>query len=245
MKKMLFSLNWHGNCLNRGEMSYLPTKKGVSVKKGKLLATCFLASLLVFMAQGAQALVISETEPNDSFATAQNIDPYFSLGYNSDIGDYTTNTSTSIPWVSILGTGNGTYDYFSFTVPSGGGLDIFDIDYGMNQGGSFDPYLRLYNAGQSFIASNDDNGTNYGQGGSIHSYDSYLQRTLSAGLYYLKVSRYSDYAIPNGATYTLQVSIGNHTYNNPNVVPEPATLLLLGGGLLGLGGRGLRKKNRG
>ncbi|MCP4470494.1 MAG: hypothetical protein GY815_07380, partial [Gammaproteobacteria bacterium] len=96
---------------------------------------------------GSNPNVIDVTEEagNDSIADAQNIDRYFSLGYSADVGDENSNTSETIPYVSITGTGDYSYDYFEFTVTAENSLAIFDIDYGYGtEEGSFDTYLRIY-----------------------------------------------------------------------------------------------------
>ena len=73
--------------------------------------------------------VIAEVEANNSLAAAQSIDGQWSLALDPDIGDSFTNTSTTIPHVTISGTGDGTFDYYAFTVPAAGVRGIFDIDY--------------------------------------------------------------------------------------------------------------------
>ncbi|WP_440876888.1 M4 family metallopeptidase [Thalassotalea sp. PLHSN55] len=146
---------------------------------------------------------IVDIEPNDSIEQAQHIENGFNLGYSPNIGDRTTNTSESIPHVSIRGAGNGSYNYYSFTVASAPSKAIFDIDEA-----SFDTYLRLYNDEGARIASNDDSSTSYGQGGSVSGLDSFLTYDFTAaGTYYLKVSRFSDSPISDGNSYVLHMSI--------------------------------------
>ncbi|NQZ20436.1 MAG: M4 family metallopeptidase [Colwellia sp.] len=149
-----------------------------------------------------------ESEPNDAFASAQNINNNFTLSYSPDIGNNTENTSESIPHVTITATGDNSYDYFTFTVASAPSVGIFDIDYAMDQGGSFDSYLRLYNQQGELIDSNDDAGIQLGQQGSLHSYDSFLIHAFnSPGEYTIKVSQYSDSPISVNATYQLNISL--------------------------------------
>ena len=74
-------------------------------------------------------LNVNEIEPNNSLLTAQNLDGNFTLGFNPNI-----ESSDSIPYVSVLGTGDGTFDYYSFEATTGS-QGIFDIDTGINNGG--------------------------------------------------------------------------------------------------------------
>ena len=89
-------------------------------------------------------------------ATAQSIDGEWSLNFSSNIGDSTNaNTSTTIPHVTISGTGDGTLDYFSFTVGTVPSKGIFDIDFGTT-GGYLDSTLTLYRDDGTLLGSNDD-----------------------------------------------------------------------------------------
>ena len=205
-------------------------------KLNKLFVTSITVFLLVFGMLGtASANLANEIESNDTLATAQDIDAYFSTGYNSDI-EY----SGTIPWVSISGTGNGTFDYYSFTVESLSRV-ILDIDYGYGGSGSVDTELGLWTADGSLITSNDDR--------SYSNLDAYIFTTLTTGTYIVGVAEYNSWAgyggwshssnrLDWGDTYTLQVSVQNPGQTAP--VPEPATLLLLGAGLSGIAG--LRRK---
>ena len=67
--------------------------------KKLLLAVSLVLGIMISGAAFASS--VTDTEPNDIFTTAQNIDNYFSLDYSADIGDVTgTNTSTVIPHVT-------------------------------------------------------------------------------------------------------------------------------------------------
>src|SRR2546423_234360 len=74
---------------------------------------CGLGCLLLAMSAGTSfASIVLRTPGNDSIATAQNLDRYFSLDFNPDIGDAeqthssspptSTNTSTTIPHATVL-----------------------------------------------------------------------------------------------------------------------------------------------
>jgi len=172
-----------------------------------------MAAMVVVYAGAALAASVDEVEPNGGYlccAGAQNIDDYFSLDADPNITNITgtENTSTTVPHATINGTGDGTYDYYSITVPEGGGIGSFDID-GAYPG--FDSVLRLYNSnGGNPLAANDDN--LYVDPGSLSIRDSYLQWPLpSAGTYYIQVSS-GLFANPidAGNSYQLNVSIPNH-----------------------------------
>ena len=73
------------------------------------------------IADRAQALPVAEVEPNDTLATAQSIsNASFSLDSDANITD-----STIIPHATVTGTGDGTFDYYSFTVKDAGSRGIF------------------------------------------------------------------------------------------------------------------------
>lgn len=207
----------------------------------KRLKTFFFAALTATLLHGgmANAAVIGEVEPNNSLPTAQSIDGFFTLDYSPDIGDVTgTNTSTYIPHVSIIGTGDGTYDYYTFTVGGAGTLGIFDIDYGMPD---IDTEIAIWDSAFTPLAENDDYfPITVGAGGSVHSFDSFIQYLFaSPGTYYVGVARFAASALPGGWTggaplpgddYTLQISLGSPAHP----APEPSTMVLLGSGALGL-----------
>jgi len=169
-------------------------------------------SNLIEFQQGTNPLIsdVIDTESNNSIAEAQNIDTGFNLNYSENIGDQTTNTSQVMPHVSIIGSGDESYDYFEFSIVTAPSQAIFDIDNGSGGTGSFDSYLRLYDDQGNLLSSNDDANLSYGESGSTSGLDSFFMHTFSdIGTYYIKVSRYSDSVIPNNATYTLHVSIEN------------------------------------
>jgi hypothetical protein len=114
--------------------------------------------------------------------------------------------------VTIQGTGNDTFDNYSFTVSNAGDVGIFDVDFGSGAGGSFDSWIRLFASDGTELASNDDSSPSDGQGGSVSFQDSYIEYTFDApGLYVIEVGRFCcPVAVPAGATYELQVSVENH-----------------------------------
>jgi hypothetical protein len=190
-----------------------------------LLATFAAASALLVAAPSFAGVVV-EAEPNDSFATAQSINGHFTLDANSDISD-----STTIPHVTIRGAaGNGTYDYYSFSVGAGA-RGIFDIDYAMP---NFDAYLDLFDSSGVSILGNDDASIALGGTGSVHPFDSYIDYTFAnAGTYYARVGNCCVGPQTGGTGYQLQVSITDQSVAGP--VPEPATWAMM---IVGFGAAG-------
>lgn len=201
-----------------------PGKFDVTTRLGQQLMAEISSGAASFTG-GPASLVIPETEGNNTLSSAVNLDNAgFSLDFDANIGDSVTNTSAVIPHISIQGTGNGTHDFYSFTVTNAGDRGIFDIDNGADpDGGFFDSELFLFDSNGNLLASNDDPvqaTPTVGEGGSVSSLDSFLETTFTApGLYVIAVASslaqganggLTGGEIPSGATYTLQVSIENH-----------------------------------
>ena len=186
-----------------------------------------VAAVMAVSATQALAAYVNEVEPNNSFATAQNVNSFFSLN-----ADALIDNSTTWAHASIRGTGNGdngtTRDFFRFT--TGGVNVLFDIDNGMFD---LDSWLNLYNSSGTRIGSNDDGGVL--DNGTVHGWDSYWLTSLAAGDYVIEVGRYFDSALTQGQDYLLHISAENHN------VPEPTSLALAGLGLLAVGAARRRK----
>ena len=152
---------------------------------------------------------VSELEPNDSIASAQSLDlEVFQLVNNPNVQN-----STTRPYVVISGTGNGTFDYYSFTVPNAGAIGTFDTD-----ATNFDTELFLFDIGGTLLALNDDAALDPG---SISSLDSFISFTFpSAGVYTIGVGRFNSDSTGGAITgstpitgdaYQLNVSIDGKT----------------------------------
>jgi hypothetical protein len=205
----------------------------------KKLVPFLFVGFIALHSSAATASVISEIEANNTAATAQNVDGNFDFAFSADIGDITGfNTSTSLSHVSILGTGDGSHDWYSFE--SLGGMTILDIDNGSTPTQSTDTVLGIWDFAGNLVAVNDDAFAASGAGGSFAGLDSFIQiNTLLAGDYFVGVCRFScgfsnGYSIfgaglSSFSDYTLHIS----TTTAP--VPEPSIIALFGLGLVGIG----------
>jgi Ca2+-binding RTX toxin-like protein len=198
-------------------------------------------------------LVVSEVEPNNTFPSAVSIDSAgFSLSFDPNITDaFGTNTSTTIPNLSIQGTGDGSFDYYTFTVTNAGDRGIFDIDFGANLnnqgvsvGDALDARLFLFDAAGNELRSVDD--VTFVDSGSSSILDAFLEVTFAApGTYVIAVADGSAISTPGGGLsgqgpgigtdYTLQVSIQNHA--TTAATPATPTNVPIFGDIL-IGGRG-------
>jgi hypothetical protein len=179
-----------------------------------LMAT---AATLLAGAGAAIAAPVNEVEPNDSFAQAQDLDGSFSLEYDPNIF-----SSTTIPHATVNGTGNYTYDYYSFRVPEAGTsarLGILDMDRAMY---SFDSYLWLYDGSGRLLQFNDDSTTDPG---SVHPFDSMIHHVFATpGTYYVQVGRYPGDTVPAGGSYQLHVSVADHAVGSTDTTPPVLNL---------------------
>jgi FG-GAP-like repeat/Bacterial pre-peptidase C-terminal domain len=162
-------------------------------------------------------IVKPATTANASFASAINLNNSFGQGSDPNV----TNATTT-PHATVKATASGSLEYYSFSVGAAGAKGTFDID----ATSGFDSFVVLYDAANHQLASNDDGGTDPG---STTSLDSFLNYTFTqAGTYYLLVERLGGTAIPNGQSYTLNVSIDGAPV--PAAAAENAATLIGGPG---------------
>ncbi len=182
---------------------------------------------------------ILEQEANNTLATAQSVDSGMTSESQAFIQD-----STTLPHATVIGTGDGTFDYFSFTVGAPGAQGIFDVDLALPLF-SFNPVLFLFSPTGALIATND---TMAGpvDSGSFLTTDPYLTHTFTqAGVYTIGVAQSGATAgqgiltgqgPAGGSFYLLNISVED------TAVPEPGTLILFGTGLAGVLYRERRKR---
>ena len=161
-----------------------------------------------------------ELEPNNSFATPQNLDgEQWYISYDNEIED-----SSTRPYVSIAGSGDGTFDYYSFSAIAGT-TGTFDID-----NSNFDSELFLFDSAGNLVALNDDNANDPGSETNI--FDAFVSVVFpTTGTYVLAVGEFNSFpdAVPGtiagnvpdaGDNYTLHISVDGQS-PIPYIVPPP------------------------
>ncbi|MTJ37239.1 Calx-beta domain-containing protein, partial [Dolichospermum sp. UHCC 0260] len=162
---------------------------------------------------GSIGNTLPEVEGNNTFATAQVIaNTSFNRQLVADIQDFNgSNISTTYDHVSILGTGDGTFDLYRFNALANTQL-VFDID-----NNNFDTILRLWNPNNNQLLSSNDDGIETGNtGNDAASFLTY--KTLATSDYIIGVYRYSSSALTPPATgdsYTLHLSMLNDDVFTP------------------------------
>jgi len=154
-------------------------------------------------------IVKPQTQANTGMATAVALDGSFHLAFDSEII-----SSTTLPHATVRATTSGGVDYYRVSGTAGETM-VVDID-GLATGatGSGDTVVRIYDANNNLLASNDDGPRDVG---SQAAQDSFLTFNLPySGTYYIVVGAYADggtaqhanmASLPPGLTYLLNVSL--------------------------------------
>lgn len=177
---------------------------------------------------------ISEVEPNNDFASAHMLYPEaFHLEANSDVENATT-----IPHSTVVGSGDGSLDYYRIDLIGTENSLIVDIDYTSN----LDSYIAVWDSAGNVVGVSDDSSTSDGAGGSNSGLDSFISLSgLPAGTYYIGVGEYSSIAVTggfdpssnapdSGDAYELQVSTDSFLPQMPEIEVEVESALLSDGG---------------
>ena len=181
------------------------------------------------------ATLINEVEPNNTGATAQNVNGSFSLDFQAFITD-----STTLRHVSIDGkgaSGSNAPDFYTFTT-AGVGTIILDID---DQGCTpaqgcpdIDTEIGIWNAAGTLIATNDDAALDPG---SDSTRDSFIQLLgQPAGTYIVGVCEF-DCTFAANFSMTGEFLDSGEGYKLHISIPEPTSFFLLGAGLAAMGFR--------
>ena len=210
------------------------------------LALAVLAT--VGLCPAGQAGLVMNAEPNDTFGSAQDVTPFFSLEFDPNVvisapGNTYLNTSLTTPHVTILRPGDNqptdNLDYFKFTT-LGAGAIVADITSDPVET-NFDTKIYVFAADGSLVATNDDKGdlTAWIPGdltGLIGGeWNSRIETgILPPGTYYVAVSFSASFADNAGNVYAGGFGggdnppLGSYTLNlsTTALVPGPAPLLL-------------------
>jgi len=184
------------------------------------------------------AAVLNESPSHSSIYTAQSLE-YAKWSKSSDTDII---NATTVPHLTIKGSGNGEVDVYKFTVtddmlnPGGVSTPVnasFDVDHGYDywDGTLWASKLTLYDSNGTLITSgpgySDPADLAAGGQGSTTWLDDYLQyQFTTAGDYYVEVSNwfwwinYSN-GLPDGVDYELQVSMDRHPEGTFTFSPTP------------------------
>lgn len=193
----------------------------------------FVTAILLSGSTQAPALTIYETEGNNSFASAQSIDSFFSVNSNP-------NVFGTLPTVSILAS-NGGYtdvDYYRFTV-GGTGIGYFDIDdvTVTDLMVDLETTLSLFDGSYNLLAADFDT-LNYPEDpGSVSTFDSFLgiYNFVNPGVYYIAVSNQGNKPLSLG---TFGGNLGRPDCELPACDPSNPWADLYNGGRFYLGDSG-------
>lgn len=146
---------------------------------------------------------------NNTISTAIDLSSSFALTANGNIENATT-----VPHVTVNGTGNDQYDVFAVTVNNPFAVIVVDVD---NTSAGFDSDIILADSSGAGLRRSDDSAVGQGASGSTTDYgvdtstDSYLVfQPGEAGTYYIQMSSWtgsSPGVVPVGATYQMNVSV--------------------------------------
>jgi hypothetical protein len=162
---------------------------------GRIWIVCVSVALLATLPGQTLAAPVAESEPNDSIATAQSVDPFFDLSPNSSPNPNIENAagvniSTTAPHVEVISSGDASSstDFYSFTI-AGPTTVTIDVDCAQTEGvppptcsvgvADIDSFIVLYDPAGLPFEDNDD--TFVLDTGTVDSFDSFLEIYLPVG----------------------------------------------------------------
>lgn len=198
-------------------------KENGGIMKKHILLLLIVTTIILSVSTQALALLLDESEGNDTYLTAQDIDSSFSISSNLDVFD----TFGLLPTVSISGSNGAAsdVDYYSFTVASAGMIGYFDIDDVTLSGNHVDleTALRLFNSSNNMLAADPDfRNSTTNDPGSVSSFDSFLgvYKFSLPGTYYIAVSFYDNVQLtPPLGPYLPRPDCWTDNTCNPNNPP--------------------------
>jgi Matrixin/RTX calcium-binding nonapeptide repeat (4 copies)/FG-GAP-like repeat/Bacterial pre-peptidase C-terminal domain len=158
---------------------------------------------------GSGSVTKNTATANNSIATALNLSGLFSVSSSANIENATT-----VPHVSVNGTGNGALDYYKLIINNAMSIITIDLDGGFAD----DMMVQLLKPDGTILDMNKDADSIYGAAGSLTPNDPYLNFLVAnAGVYIVAIGIEGATPQPFSNTYTLHISVAGELVMNEDV----------------------------